>query len=138
MQSPAADVGHVASDYWIRMNFINNNVCIRRGLTARCHGNVCRYLVICRLKTERQLLPFGLLIITVIWAWPALLQVPWALYFDIKMEPQLGRRCMFANSSVEKPFFVGVVCVTCYLLPLLTIVIFYSLVISRVWKRQVR
>lgn len=97
------------------------------------------YLVICRSKTERELIPFGPCIIAIIWLWPAVLQIPWALYFDIDVNIPTGILiCHFANDKVEPAFFVGVVCVTCYLLPLLSILIFYSFVVSRVWKRQVR
>jgi hypothetical protein len=79
-------------------------------------------------------------IVSFIWIMPMGLQVPWTLlqvwhafpaghvlcWYDLKTNPQLA-----------VGFFLGVVVLTCYVLPLVAITVFYSLVGARVRQRNV-
>ena len=81
-------------------------------------------------------------IILVMWLIPAALQVPWALFFEQKTytsETDQLTACVpkFPSKDIEAAFFLGVVFVTCYALPLCFITIFYSLIGLKVWQRNV-
>ena len=81
-----------------------------------------------------------MIIISVIWLVPVCIQTPWALFYEQREYTHLMRVvCMpdFPSDQFERGFFLGVVFLTCYLVPLCLISIFYAMVGIKVWKRSV-
>ena len=83
-------------------------------------------------------------IVAVIWMIPMCIHVPWAIFNQhIQWRSRPGAPpiylCagMWNNKSVERGFFLGVVFLTCYLVPLCFITICYSFIGIKVWKRNV-
>ena len=82
----------------------------------------------------------AMIIISVIWLVPVCIQTPWALFYVQREYEHLMRVvCLpdFPTKQFERGFFLGVVFLTCYLLPLCLICICYVMVGIKVWKRSV-
>ena len=82
------------------------------------------------------------IIITFIWLVPMCIFVPWAIVYQQKELPIRGFKyvtCMPVWDSLanQKGYTLGAVFLTCYLIPLVFIAIFYLLIGIRVWKRKV-
>ncbi|KAK2152120.1 hypothetical protein LSH36_339g03014 [Paralvinella palmiformis] len=85
------------------------------------------------------------IIISVIWLVPACFQIPWAVYHrqeDFLIDQQrniVWTVCYpaFPSANFERGFFLGVVFLTCYLMPLCLLGIFYGMIGVRVWRRSV-
>ncbi|ELU16809.1 hypothetical protein CAPTEDRAFT_225192 [Capitella teleta] len=84
------------------------------------------------------------ILIAIIWLVPVCIQVPWAVFYRLEQFPvpdteHIHRICYakFPSKQIEKGFFVGGVFLTCYIAPLCVIIIFYSLIGVRVWRRTV-
>ena len=81
------------------------------------------------------------------WLFPMGIQVPWALYqvriffknehMPLSMAPVIICYPQFGNPAFERGFFLGVVFVTCYVVPLFFISICYAMIAIKVWKRSV-
>jgi hypothetical protein len=86
----------------------------------------------------------AIILIAIIWLVPVCVQVPWAIFYrleafkapDVK---QILHICYpkFPSKHSEKMFFLGGVFLTCYIVPLCVIIVFYSLIGVRVWRRTV-
>ncbi|KAK2141122.1 hypothetical protein LSH36_1157g01008 [Paralvinella palmiformis] len=89
----------------------------------------------------------ALIIIGLIWLVPIGLQIPWALYYKLDEfsmyingnQPAKVLACYleFTDVRFERGFFLGVVFLTYYLVPLVVITVFYTLIGMKVWKRNV-
>lgn len=86
--------------------------------------------------------------IAFIWLAPMCVFVPWAVVFSetrIPIENQQTHEifpyvtCMetWNDMRTRKAYFLGVVFVTCYILPLCFIAVFYLMIGIKVWKRRV-
>lgn len=82
----------------------------------------------------------ALIIIGAIWLVPMGIQLPWALYYGLSTyykKTVTICHLNFNSTNTEKGFFFGVVFLTCYIIPLLFISVFYSMIGLRVWRRNV-
>ena len=80
----------------------------------------------------------------VIWLIPAFVQTPWAIYYSYisYLSPKYDtkvRVCYpnFDTIAIERGYFLGVMFLMCYLLPLCFILICYSLIGIKVMRRNV-
>ena len=86
---------------------------------------------------------YASIVIVVIWLVPALVQTPWAIYYSYAHYPNPAydvrvRVCYpnFATVAIERGYFLGMF-LMCYLIPLSFILICYSLIGIKVWRRSV-
>lgn len=83
------------------------------------------------------------IIIAFLWIVPSVLFVPWIVVyqqttFDVGQFQYVVCHQKWASETHNLLYTVGVVCFTCYLLPLVFIGIFYLMIAVRVWQRKVR
>lgn len=81
------------------------------------------------------------IVIAVIWFVPMCIQIPWALYYTSGSYPGYRPDLTFCwptwTQKFEKGFFLGIVFLTCYLIPLCFMCVCYSMIGIRVWRRNV-
>lgn len=103
-----------------------------------------RYLAIFFPQTTKMTPKTACLVICVIWAFPLCAFVPWIVVYRQKTFDVSGFDFVACtadwskNKDYRKIYTLGVVFLTCYLMPLIFIAIFYVLIAVRVWKRNVR
>lgn len=81
----------------------------------------------------------ALVIVAFIWTAPMVLQVPWTI-LQVSQSFYSRQVCFYdirTNPRQAIGFFLGVVVLTCYVLPLIAITVFYSLIGTRVRQRNV-
>ena len=109
---------------------------------------IFRYLAIFFPTTTRLTPQRCYLIITFIWLIPMCVFIPWAVAFSERTVPirdelthavYVYTTCMevWSSMSTRKAYFLGVVFLTCYVLPLCFIAVFYLMIGIKVWKRRV-
>ena len=105
-------------------------------------SSFCRYLAI--FCPQRKIITSqrALIIILVLWLVPMVLQIPWAVYYEQRtFKDQVSQKTVcfpnYPSTDIERGFFLGVVFLTCYVLPLCFISIFYTLIGLKVWRRNV-
>ncbi len=103
-----------------------------------------RYLAIFYPKTSRLTPQIAYVTIAFIWIVPMCIFIPWPIVYTQRSmvlypqtPPYVTCMPMWNNVVIEKGYFLGVVFLSCYLLPLIFIAIFYLLIGIRVWKRRV-
>ncbi|KAK2166744.1 hypothetical protein NP493_1308g00010 [Ridgeia piscesae] len=103
-----------------------------------------RYLAICYAHLTVVTPQRALAIIGVLWFVPCCLQLPWAIYMSEGHFVDYANRekltiCYtnFSSRSSERGFFLGIMFLTCYLIPLCFLALCYSLIGLRVWSRSV-
>lgn len=79
--------------------------------------------------------------IVLIWVCAAAIMAPWLVYYrqqDVSTAVQTLYVCVqfWPSESLKKGYFLGVIFLTCYTVPLLLISVFYSLISCRVWNRE--
>ena len=84
------------------------------------------------------------MIIAILWLVPMVIMIPWLLTQTLRVYsdgPLTMTVCQPVwdpkRPELRKGFFLGAVFLTCYLIPLLVIIVFYSLIGLKVWKRNV-
>ena len=102
-----------------------------------------RYLAIFYPQTSRITPRNACIMIGVIWLIPMCIFIPWLIVYVQKVYIISGHQyvtCTADWGSIEnrKMYTLGAVFLTCYLIPLIFIAIFYLLIGVRVWKRNVR
>lgn len=104
-------------------------------------ASINRYLAICHVLEFRMTRKVARLVVVFIWACAAAIMVPWLVYFrlgEMTTPLQTIYICYqdWPSEALMKGFFLGVIVLTCYTLPLLLISVFYALVCFRVWHRD--
>ena len=84
----------------------------------------------------------AMMVIVVIWLIPICIQTPWAIFQVLEefgRPPNTLLICYpkFPSEQFSRLFFLGVVFLTCYILPLCLLTVFYSLIALKVWQRNV-
>lgn len=107
---------------------------------------VDRYIAICHTLELHMTAMIARLIIVLIWLFSMGIMSPWAIYFKvtyhksarqtIPMCLEVWSRDIAADKSRQKGYFLGAIFLCCYTLPLLSIVICYTLIAIRVWRRN--
>jgi neuropeptide FF receptor 2 len=82
------------------------------------------------------------IIILMLWLLPMVMQVPWAIFQrQITVSDNITSitACIpnYPSKEFERSFFLGVVFLMLYLLPLCFLVVFYSMIGLKVWQRNV-
>jgi neuropeptide FF receptor 2 len=101
-----------------------------------------RYKAVHYPKTTKMTLRTATIAMLITWATPAALFVPWLFVyrektFDISVRYKyVACHAHWPAEAVGQAFTVGVVMLTCYLLPLVCIGIFYVLIATRVQSRR--
>ena len=105
--------------------------------------NICRYLEVVHSATAKVTTFAAVCIICAIWLVPIAIFLPWIFVYG-QHTFLVDDRYEFVACHAEWPtpwmhrtFTVGVVFLTCYLLPLVCIAVFYSLIGLKVWRRRV-
>ncbi|ELU12738.1 hypothetical protein CAPTEDRAFT_120085 [Capitella teleta] len=97
-----------------------------------------RYLAICRTLQVTLTSRASRLILVSIWVWAPAIMTPWAIYY--KQQPYSSSvdicRQVWPLPDMERWFFLGVIFLTCYTIPLAFISAFYVLISCRVWHRN--
>lgn len=102
-----------------------------------------RYLAIFHSQTHALSHNSAIVVISFIWLVPVCIQTPFAIFYqhtvDWPWNGKLWTLCgpAFPSKSFEKGFFVGVVFLTCYMIPLCFLTVFYTLIGVKVWRRSV-
>ncbi|XP_012936328.1 neuropeptide SIFamide receptor-like [Aplysia californica] len=102
---------------------------------------VDRYLAICHVMRQRNTKNMARVVLVVIWLVAFALMTPWALYFKMEMyvsQVQKIDMCVevFPEVWQKKAFFLGVIFLMCYALPLAFIIACYFMIGYRVWHRD--
>ena len=102
-----------------------------------------RYLAIFYPQTSRISVRTAFIMIGVIWLLPMCIFIPWLVVYTQKVYPIGSYRFVqctadWRSMDIRKMYTLGAVFLTCYLIPLLFICVFYLLIGVRVWKRNVR
>jgi len=103
---------------------------------------MCRYLEVFHSTTAKVTTSAAVCVICAIWLVPMFIFVPWVLVyrqrvFDIGRYEFVACHADWPSPLMFRAFTVGVVFLTCYLLPLVCIGVFYALIGVRVWRRRV-
>lgn len=98
-------------------------------------------MAICHVMRQRNTKRMARVILVLIWAISLALMTPWAVYYThvyYANGPQTIPICVeaFPQESYQKAFFLGVIFLMCYSLPLLLIGACYFLIGYRVWNRD--
>ena len=101
-----------------------------------------RYLAIFYPRTNRMTPKIAAIVIAFIWIVPMCIFVPWAIVYRQAVLHIRGFQyitCMpvWKSTANQRGYTLGAVFLTCYLIPLIFIAIFYLLIGVRVWKRKV-
>ncbi|CAG5121793.1 unnamed protein product, partial [Candidula unifasciata] len=102
---------------------------------------VDRYIAICHVMRQRNTKRMARVILFFIWFVALLLMTPWAVYYKLEKynsTVQTFDVCVedFPKKVHEKAFFLGVIFLMCYAMPLVFIVACYSMICYRVWHRN--
>lgn len=100
-----------------------------------------RYLAICHVLHFKMTRKMARLVICFIWACAMVILFPWLLYYehyDLHSSLQTISICIqsWPSDSLERGYFLGVIFIFCFTLPLLFISVFYALISWRVWHRK--
>jgi 7 transmembrane receptor (rhodopsin family) len=101
-----------------------------------------RYLAICFPLEHRVTRRVARMVIGAIWCSACILLSPWAIYYEqrVYVSPlqtvyvcgQFG----WPSERLMRGYFLGVVVVSCYTVPLLLVTVCYTLIGCRVWHRD--
>ncbi|CAL1529237.1 unnamed protein product [Lymnaea stagnalis] len=102
---------------------------------------VDRYVAICHVMRQRNTKRMARFILLVIWLLSMLLLIPWALFYEhvyIEKDNKTFAVCheKFPTVAQKKAYFLGVIFLMCYTLPLTLIAICYFKIGYRVWHRD--
>ncbi|CAD5124352.1 DgyrCDS12641 [Dimorphilus gyrociliatus] len=107
---------------------------------------VDRYIAICHTLELHMTGTVARLIIVLIWLFSMAIMSPWAIYYQIDYHNsprqtiptcvEIWSQDPTADKSKQKGYFLGATFLCCYTLPLLSIVICYTLIALRVWRRN--
>ena len=113
-------------------------------MMCKFHKFYCRYFAIFYPQKNIIKPEYASIVIIVIWLIPACAQTPWAIYYSYihYQHPQYDvrvRLCYpnFPTAAIERGYFLGMMFLMCYLVPLSFILICYSLIGIKVWRRSV-
>ena len=103
----------------------------------------CRYLAIFYPQTSRISPRTACIMIAIIWLVPMCIFIPWLVVyvekvFIVQGFPYVQCTAEWSSMDIRKMYILGAVFLTCYLIPLLFIAVFYLLIGIKVWKRNVR
>lgn len=96
-----------------------------------------RYLTIFHPKSRRITTRTAAIVVAFVWAVPIGLFAPWVAVYGEKIYNVSGFEYVachaeWSSASLNRAFTVGVVFLTCYLLPLVIIAVFYLLIAVKV------
>ncbi|VDK32325.1 unnamed protein product [Taenia asiatica] len=96
-----------------------------------------RYLAVCFPMKRLIRRSLAKKIIAVIWVVSAVLFIPWAYYFRLSQAPDglINCREFWPSVTADRAFFLGVVTLLVYTIPLLFMAFCYCSIIFRVWTR---
>ncbi|XP_055877519.1 neuropeptide SIFamide receptor-like isoform X1 [Biomphalaria glabrata] len=100
-----------------------------------------RYIAICHVMRQRNTKKNARVILVIIWTFSLLILLPWALYYrqyDLLIDGVMYTVCneIFPSEEAKKGFFLGVIFLLLYCIPLTLIAVFYFLIGYRVWNRD--
>lgn len=103
---------------------------------------LCRYFAIFHSQSTIINANVALVVISIMWLIPVCIQTPFALFYTEETFEHKGLLytvCYFNSPSetFKRGFYLGVVFLSCYLIPLCFITVFYTLIGIKVWKRNV-
>ena len=113
-------------------------------LTVYRHVHFCifaRYFAICQVLHFRMTGRMARTVIALIWIWSAAIIFPWLLAYQ-QIEQVTPLQTIYMCSQIwpsedwKKGFFIGVIFLFCYTIPLLLICVCYTFVACRVWFRK--
>ena len=102
-----------------------------------------RYLAICHPMEVKISKRACRLTIVSIWIAAFVILIPWAVYYKLTVwQPSRGNAIILCyqdwpKEEYQKNYFLGAIFLCCYSVPLVLIVVCYSLIGFRVWKRKV-
>ena len=101
-----------------------------------------RYIAIFYPQTARMTARISLIMIAFIWVLPLCLFIPYIVVYrqetlQIRGQPYITCIARWSNEHLQRVYQLGVVFLTCYLIPLNFIATCYLLIGLRVWKRRV-
>lgn len=102
-----------------------------------------RYLAICHPLEVRISKRACKITIISIWIAAAIILIPWAVYYKLTVwQPSRGTGIVLCyqdwpHEEYHKNYFLGAIFLCCYSIPLVLIVVCYSLIGLRIWKRRV-
>nr|ANO39125.1 GCR402 [Schmidtea mediterranea] len=97
-----------------------------------------RYVAICHPLHRILNISKATSIISMIWILSAILLLPWALYYRTEMDNNHTKIvCVQAwpDNADERDYFIFVIFIMCYIIPLFLISCFYFAIASRIYKR---
>ena len=102
----------------------------------------CRYLAIFYPQTSRISPRTACIMIAIIWLVPMCIFISWLVVyvervFIVQGFPYVQCTAEWSSMDIRKMYTLGAVFLTCYLIPLLFIAVFYLLIGIKVWKRNV-
>jgi len=107
---------------------------------------VCRrYLAICYPLGHRVTRRVARIVIAAIWCSACVLLSPWAAYYEQSIYAETDLQTVYVcgqfgwpNEHVMRGYFLGVIVVSCYTLPLVLVTVCYTLIGCRVWHRDAK
>ena len=118
-------------------------------LYSHCHSRWYftrrRYLAICFPLGHRVTHRVARIIIAAIWCSACILLSPWAAYYEQHIYVETHLQTVYVcgqfgwpNQQVMRGYFLGVIVVSCYTLPLVFVTVCYTLIGCRVWHRNAK
>ena len=98
---------------------------------------ICRYLAIFYPKSRQMTAKTAGIVIALIWVAPGGLFTPWVVvyreeFYNVNGFDYVACHAEWRSVSLNRIFTVGVVFLTCYVMPLVVITVFYLLIAVKV------
>ncbi|KAK7002933.1 neuropeptide FF receptor 2 [Biomphalaria glabrata] len=133
--------------YWMFGPFLCTAIPYLQGVSVSASVNTLvvialdRYIAICHVMRQRNTKKNARVILVIIWTFSLLILLPWALYYrqyDLLIDGVMYTVCneIFPSEEAKKGFFLGVIFLLLYCIPLTLIAVFYFLIGYRVWNRD--